>query len=116
MKRVQSHMNMSEVTIAYGMTETSPVSTQCATDDPVERRVSTVGQVLPHIEIKIVDSEGKAVPRGETGEFCTRGYSVMKGYWNDAEKTAEAIDDGGWMHTGDLATMDGRATSTSSAA
>jgi len=106
MKRVQSHMNMSEVTIAYGMTETSPVSTQCATDDPVERRVSTVGQVLPHIEIKIVDSEGKAVPRGETGEFCTRGYSVMKGYWNDPEKTAEAIDEGGWMHTGDLATMD----------
>jgi fatty-acyl-CoA synthase len=83
MKKVQSHMNMSEVTIAYGMTETSPVSTQCATDDPVERRVSTVGQVLPHIEIKIVDAEGKAVPRGETGEFCTRGYSVMKGYWND---------------------------------
>jgi fatty-acyl-CoA synthase len=106
MKRVQSQMNMSEVTIAYGMTETSPVSTQCATDDPVERRVSTVGQVLPHIEIKIVDAEGRAVPRGETGEFCTRGYSVMKGYWNDAEKTAEAIDDGGWMHTGDLATMD----------
>ena len=106
MKRVQSQMHMGEVTIAYGMTETSPVSTQCATDDPVERRVSTVGQVLPHIEIKIVDTEGKAVPRGETGEFCTRGYSVMKGYWNDAEKTAEAIDDGGWMHTGDLATMD----------
>jgi fatty-acyl-CoA synthase len=106
MKKVQSHMNMSEVTIAYGMTETSPVSTQCATDDPVERRVSTVGQVLPHIEIKIVDGEGKTVPRGETGEFCTRGYSVMKGYWNDPEKTAEAIDDAGWMHTGDLATMD----------
>jgi fatty-acyl-CoA synthase len=106
MKRVQSQMNMNEVTIAYGMTETSPVSTQCATDDPVERRVSTVGQVLPHIEIKIVDTEGKAVPRGQAGEFCTRGYSVMKGYWNDAEKTAEAIDQGGWMHTGDLATMD----------
>jgi len=106
MKKVQSQMNMSEVTIAYGMTETSPVSTQCATDDPVERRVSTVGQVLPHIEIKIVDAEGKAVPRGETGEFCTRGYSVMKGYWNDADKTAEAIDEAGWMHTGDLATMD----------
>jgi len=106
MKRVQSQMNMSEVTIAYGMTETSPVSTQCATDDPVERRVSTVGQVLPHIEIKIVDPNGLCVPRGETGEFCTRGYSVMKGYWNDEEKTAEAIDDGGWMHTGDLATMD----------
>ncbi|SKA40001.1 fatty-acyl-CoA synthase [Enhydrobacter aerosaccus] len=106
MKRVQSQMHMHEVTIAYGMTETSPVSTQCATDDPVERRVSTVGQVMPHLEIKIVDSEGRIVPCGETGEFCTRGYSVMKGYWNDAEKTAEAIDDGGWMHTGDLATMD----------
>jgi len=106
MKRVQSQMNMSEVTIAYGMTETSPVSTQCATDDPVERRVSTVGQVLPHIEIKIVDAEGMAVPRGTTGEFCTRGYSVMKGYWNDPEKTSEAVDDGGWMHTGDLAVMD----------
>ena len=106
MKRVQSRMNMHEVTIAYGMTETSPVSTQCATDDPVERRVSTVGEVLPHIEIKIVDPEGKAVARGETGEFCTRGYSVMKGYWNDAEKTAEAVDAAGWMRTGDLATMD----------
>jgi fatty-acyl-CoA synthase len=106
MKRVQSQMNMGEVTIAYGMTETSPVSTQCATDDPVERRVSTVGQVLPHIEIKIVDPEGKAVPRGATGEFCTRGYSVMKGYWNDADKTRDAIDEAGWMRTGDLATMD----------
>ena len=106
MKKVQSQMNMGEVTIAYGMTETSPVSTQCATDDPVERRVSTVGQVLPHIEIKIVDPEGKAVPRGATGEFCTRGYSVMKGYWNDAEKTRDAIDEAGWMRTGDLATMD----------
>jgi fatty-acyl-CoA synthase len=99
-------MNMHEVTIAYGMTETSPVSTQCATDDPLERRVSTVGQVLPHIEIKIIDTNGLAVARGETGEFCTRGYSVMKGYWNDPEKTKEAVDDGGWMHTGDLATMD----------
>jgi fatty-acyl-CoA synthase len=106
MKKVQSHMHMGEVTIAYGMTETSPVSTQCATDDPVERRVSTVGQVLPHIEIKIVDAEGRAVPRGETGEFCTRGYSVMKGYWNDEVKTREAVDEAGWMHTGDLATMD----------
>lgn len=106
MKKVQSHMHMGEVTIAYGMTETSPVSTQCATDDPVERRVSTVGQVLPHIEIKIVDPEGKAVPRGTTGEFCTRGYSVMKGYWNDEAKTKEAVDEAGWMRTGDLATMD----------
>ena len=106
MKRVQSRMNMHEVTIAYGMTETSPVSTQSAVDDSVERRVSTVGQVLPHIEIKIVDTDGKAVARGDTGEFCTRGYSVMKGYWNDEAKTAEAIDEAGWMHTGDLATMD----------
>ncbi len=106
MKKVQSQMNMGEVTIAYGMTETSPVSTQCATDDPVERRVSTVGQVMPHLEIKIVDPEGKAVPRGATGEFCTRGYSVMKGYWNDADKTRDAIDEAGWMRTGDLATMD----------
>ena len=106
MKKVQSQMNMGEVTIAYGMTETSPVSTQCATDDPVERRVSTVGQVMPHLEIKIVDPEGRAVPRGATGEFCTRGYSVMKGYWNDPDKTKDAIDEAGWMHTGDLATMD----------
>jgi len=108
MKRVQSQMNMHEVTIAYGMTETSPVSTQCATDDPVERRVSTVGQVLPHIEIKIIDAEGKVVPRGATGEFCTRGYSVMKGYWNDEEKTRESIGADGWMRSGDLATMDGQ--------
>ncbi len=106
MKRVQSLMHMREVTIAYGMTETSPVSTQSSTDDPLEKRVSTVGRVQPHIEIKIVDASGRIVPRGVTGEFCTRGYSVMRGYWNDAEKTAEAIDAGGWMHTGDLATMD----------
>ena len=106
MKRVMADMHMSEVTIAYGMTETSPVSTQCATDDPIERRVATVGRVLPHIEIKIVDEEGRIVTRGETGEFCTRGYSVMQGYWGDRELTAEAVDVAGWMHTGDLATMD----------
>jgi fatty-acyl-CoA synthase len=106
MKRVQSLMHMREVTIAYGMTETSPVSTQSSTDDPLEKRVSTVGRVQPHIEIKIVDASGRIVPRGVTGEFCTRGYSVMRGYWNDEAKTAEAIDAGGWMHTGDLATMD----------
>jgi fatty-acyl-CoA synthase len=106
MKRVQAEMNMKEVTIAYGMTETSPVSTQSATDDPLERRVSTVGRVQPHIEIKIVDTDGRVVPRGITGEFCTRGYSVMLGYWNDEEKTREAIDAAGWMHTGDLAVMD----------
>ncbi|TXL71948.1 AMP-binding protein [Vineibacter terrae] len=106
MKRVVAQMNMQQVTIAYGMTETSPVSTQSSTDDPLERRVSTVGRVQPHIEIKIVDTEGRIVPRGATGEFCTRGYSVMTGYWNDEEKTREAIDPGRWMHTGDLATMD----------
>ncbi|WP_119420913.1 AMP-binding protein [Desertibaculum subflavum] len=106
MKRVIDKMNMKEVTIAYGMTETSPVSTQSSTEDSMERRVSTVGRVQPHIEIKIVDTEGRIVNRGETGEFCTRGYSVMRGYWGDAEKTNEAIDTAGWMHTGDLATMD----------
>jgi fatty-acyl-CoA synthase len=106
MKRVQAQMNMREVTIAYGMTETSPVSTQSSVDDPLERRVSTVGRVQPHIEVKIVDADGRIVPRGVTGEFCTRGYSVMRGYWNDEAKTREAIDEAGWMHTGDLATMD----------
>ncbi len=107
MKRVIEEMNMSEVTIAYGMTETSPVSTQTGADDPVALRVSTVGRVQPHLEIKIVDPEsGEIVPRGEGGEFCTRGYSVMLGYWEDREKTEEAIDAEGWMHTGDLATMD----------
>jgi fatty-acyl-CoA synthase len=99
-------MNLREVTIAYGMTETSPVSTQSSVDDPLERRVSTVGRVQPHIEVKIVDAQGRVVPRGQTGEFCTRGYSVMRGYWGDDDKTREAIDAGGWMHTGDLATMD----------
>jgi len=106
MKRCVSEMNMREVTIAYGMTETSPVSTQTSCDDPLERRVSTVGRVHPHVEIKIVDGEGRVVPPGTPGEFCTRGYSVMLGYWNDRERTAEAIDRGGWMHTGDLATID----------
>jgi fatty-acyl-CoA synthase len=99
-------MNMREVTIAYGMTETSPVSTQSAVDDPLDRRVSTVGRVQPHLEIQIVDTEGKPVPRGTPGELCTRGYSVMKGYWGDEAKTREAVDAAGWMHTGDLATMD----------
>ena len=106
MKRVVADMHMREVTIAYGMTETSPVSTQSSTGDSLERRVGTVGRVQPHIEIKIVDAQGRVVPRGSAGEFCTRGYSVMSGYWNDEEKTREAIDPGGWMHTGDLATMD----------
>jgi fatty-acyl-CoA synthase len=106
MKNVVDRMNMSEVTIAYGMTETSPVSFQSGTNDPLNRRVSTVGRIHPHCEVKIVDNEGKIVPRGSAGELCTRGYSVMLGYWDDAEKTAEAIDKAGWMHTGDLATID----------
>jgi fatty-acyl-CoA synthase len=108
MKQVTSTMHMPEVGIAYGMTETSPVSTQTATDDNLDRRTGTVGQPGPHIEVKIVDPEtGLMVPRGTPGEFCTRGYSVMLGYWNDDAKTAEAVDAAGWMHTGDLATMDG---------
>ncbi|HEY1630249.1 MAG TPA: AMP-binding protein [Rhizomicrobium sp.] len=106
MRQVVDKMNMREVTIAYGMTETSPVSFQSSREDNIERRVSTVGRVLPHIEVKIVDEAGATVPRGERGELCTRGYSVMRGYWDDAERTAEAIDGEGWMHTGDLATID----------
>jgi len=107
MRRVIDEMHMSEVSICYGMTETSPVSTQTRTDDALERRVGTVGRAGPHVEVKIVDPDGgKVVERGEPGELCTRGYSVMLGYWDDAERTAEAIDAAGWMHTGDLATMD----------
>ena len=106
MRRCVAEMNMREVTIAYGMTETSPVSTQTSCDDPLERRVSTVGRVHPHIEVKIVDSEGRIVPLGTPGELCTRGYSVMMGYWDDVDMTAQAIDQGHWMHTGDLATID----------
>jgi fatty-acyl-CoA synthase len=107
MKRVQKEMHMPEVTICYGMTETSPVSTQSAVDDPLEKRVSTVGRVHPHVEVKIVDpTTGRTVPRGTPGELCTRGYSVMLGYWEDAHSTRAAIDAGRWMHTGDLATMD----------
>ena len=106
MRRVFDEMSMSEVTIAYGMTETSPVSFMTSTDDSLERRVSTVGRVHPHVEVKIVDSTGAVVAPGESGELCTRGYSVMLGYWNDEERTKEAIDAAGWMHTGDLATLD----------
>jgi fatty-acyl-CoA synthase len=107
MRKVIERMNMSEVTIAYGMTETSPASTQTAAEDPLERRVSTVGRVHPHVEIRVADPEtGRTVPRGEPGEFQTRGYGVMLGYWNDPERTAEAIDAARWMHTGDLGTMD----------
>jgi len=106
MRQVRERMNMRDVGIAYGMTETSPVSMQTSCDDPVERRISTVGRVQPHVEVKIVDADGHTVPRGQTGEFCTRGYSVMLGYWDDPERTAEAIDAEGYMHTGDLAVMD----------
>jgi fatty-acyl-CoA synthase len=107
MKRVVTEMHMAEVTIAYGMTETSPVSTQTRRDDDLERRVSTVGTVHPHVEVKVVDPEsGLTLPRGEPGELCTRGYSVMLGYWDEPEKTADVLDAAGWMHTGDLATMD----------
>jgi fatty-acyl-CoA synthase len=106
MRRVNELMNMRDVTIAYGMTETSPVSFQSATDDPLERRVSTVGRIHPHVEVKVVDLEGRVVPRGERGELCTRGYSVMLGYWNEPEKTADVLDANGWMHTGDLGVID----------
>ena len=107
MRQVVEQMNMREVTIAYGMTETSPVSTQTSADDPLEKRVTTVGRVHPHVEIRIADPDtGETVPRGTGGEFLTRGYSVMLGYWNDPERTTEAIDSDGWMHTGDLAVMD----------
>jgi fatty-acyl-CoA synthase len=106
MKRVIDEMNMSEVTIGYGMTETSPVSFQTSVDDPVARKVSTVGRIHPHVQVKIVDEDARVVPRGTSGELCTRGYSVMLGYWNDEEKTSESLDTAGWMHTGDLATID----------
>src|SRR5688572_6174257 len=107
MKKVQSVMHMPEVTICYGMTETSPVSTQSLLDDPLEKRVSTVGRVHPHVEVKIIDADtGRIVPHDTPGELCTRGYSVMLGYWNNEAATREAIDAAGWMHTGDVATMD----------
>jgi fatty-acyl-CoA synthase len=105
MKRVVAQMHLSEVTIAYGMTETSPVSFQSSTTDPLDKRTTTVGRIQPHLEVKLVDATGAIVPVGEKGELCTRGYSVMLGYWDDEARTAEAIRDG-WMHTGDLATID----------
>jgi fatty-acyl-CoA synthase len=108
MKKVQSDMHMAEVTICYGMTETSPVSFQTAADDPIDKRVSTVGRIHPHAEAKVIDpGTGRILGRGEPGELCTRGYLVMLGYWNNQEATAEAIDSARWMHTGDLATIDG---------
>jgi fatty-acyl-CoA synthase len=106
MRQVIERMHMSQVTNVYGMTETSPVSFQTSTSDSLERRVSTVGRVHPHLEVKVVDAEGRVVPRGQPGELCTRGYSVMLGYWDDPERTAEAIDAAGWMHTGDLGVID----------
>ena len=107
MKQVRDRMHIPEITICYGMTETSPVSTQTQRDDPVERQVSTVGRVHPHVEIQIVNTDtGQVVPRDESGELCTRGYCVMLGYWNNQSATQEAIDADGWMHTRDLATMD----------
>jgi fatty-acyl-CoA synthase len=106
MRRCVRDMHLTELTIAYGMTETSPVSTQTAIGDPLEKQTGSVGRAHPHVEIKIIDGEGRIVPRGTPGEFCTRGYSVMLGYWDDQEKTDQSIDQSGWMHTGDLATMD----------
>jgi fatty-acyl-CoA synthase len=106
MRRVIDKMHMSEVTIAYGMTETSPVSFQSSTDDPLHYRVSTVGRIQPHCEVKIIDANGHTVPREVSGELCTRGYSVMRGYWDAADRTSAAIDQEGWMHSGDLATID----------
>ncbi len=106
MRKVVEQMHMREITICYGMTETSPVSFQSNTDDPLERRVSTVGRIHPHVEVKVIDTEGRTVPRGVGGELCTRGYSVMRGYWDEPQRTAESIDREGWMHTGDLAVLD----------
>ncbi len=108
MQRVVDEMHMPEVTIAYGMTETSPVSFQSGVDDSLEMRVSTVGRIQPHLEVKLVDAQGAMVPRGSSGELCTRGYSVMQGYWQDPARTAEVLDPEGWMHTGDLAILDER--------
>jgi fatty-acyl-CoA synthase len=106
MRRVVDRMNLSGLTICYGMTETSPVSFQSAIDDPLERRVSTIGRVHPHLDVKVIDPDGRTVPRGAPGELCTRGYAVMRGYWDEPERTAAVLDAEGWMHTGDLATID----------
>ena len=106
MHRIIDKMRMRDVTIIYGMTETSPISVQTRPDDTMERRVGTVGQAHPHVEIKVVSPSGHTVPRGAQGEICTRGYSVMQGYWNDEKATKEAIDPARWMHSGDLGVMD----------
>jgi fatty-acyl-CoA synthase len=106
MRKVIAKMHMREVTIAYGMTETAPISFQSSLADPLERRVSTVGRIQPHLEVKIIDGAGRIVPIGQQGELCTRGYAVMRGYWDDEARTRESIDAAGWMHSGDLATID----------
>jgi fatty-acyl-CoA synthase len=106
MRKVVDNMHMRDISICYGMTETSPVSFQSSTDDSLERRVTTLGRIHPHLEVKLIDAEGKIVPRNIPGELCTRGYSVMLGYWDEPEQTAKAKDADGWMHTGDLATID----------
>ena len=106
MKRCLMDMHLRDLTIIFGMTETSPVCLQTSIDDPLDRKVGSVGRIHPHVKVKIIDADGNTVPVGHTGEFCTRGYSVMLGYWSDAEKTKEAIDGDGWMHTGDLGTLD----------
>jgi fatty-acyl-CoA synthase len=106
MRKAVAQMHLSDIVIGYGMTETSPASFVSSTDDPIERRVSTVGRAMPHVEAKVIDAEGRIVPRGTPGELLTRGYLVMLGYWDDDEKTREAIDPARWMRTGDLATID----------
>ena len=106
MRRVIAEMHMEQITICYGMTETSPVSFQSGIDDPLEKRVATVGRIHPHVQVKLIDAEGNVVPRGERGELLTRGYNVMRGYWDDPDRTSESLDAAGWMHTGDLATLD----------
>jgi len=106
MQAVMRTLNMKQITIGYGMTETSPLSFQSHVSDPVERRVSTVGRIQPHVQAKVVDAHGRMVPVGMPGELCVRGYLVMRSYWEDAQQTSDAIDDAGWMHTGDLATID----------
>jgi fatty-acyl-CoA synthase len=106
MKQVISRMNMSEVLIAYGQTECSPVNHMTLADDPIEKRVESVGRAGPHLEVKIIGEDGRTVPIGQAGDICTRGYAVMRGYWNDPERTAETVDADGWLHSGDLGVMD----------
>ena len=106
MRRLISKMHMKDILIGYGQTEVSPINNMTLPDDSLERRTETVGRAVPWVEIKVIDESGRVVPIGEKGEICTRGYSVMQGYWNDPERTGETIDAGGWLHSGDLAVMD----------